>query len=319
MPLEASTGRAGVRVTSIVADRNKVDHVIAVISIDGLPPLPSTGAAKVARQMALLINIIASRVMVEEGPSRRALPDAQAAFREADNAGPSLTADVARPSISADLGRPNDYSRPSISERERRTASSWSGDRASERRGSHDSLVTSIAPSQSRRLGVQGERGRGGEGGRGGGAEGEVGLRASQDVTLRILAGSPADAIKLTNSITSVLASGVLTVALQAAGMPGVSKLKSIKYFRCGIELQCEDVAAERSPPPKTFSDTTPRPGVPLPMQFIIGVGPLFSALLPRLMPQPHPKPCALKFMGCVHASCGASGRECISACRPET
>jgi hypothetical protein len=277
VPLEASTGRAGVRVTSIVADRNKVDHVIAVISIDGLPPLPSTGASKVARQMALLINIIASRVMVEEGPSRRALPDAQAAFREADNAGPSLTADVARPSISAHYGRPNDYSRPSISERERRSAGSWSDDRASERRGSHDSLVTSIAPSQSRRRGVKGERGRGGEGGRGGGAEGEVGLRASQDVTLRILAGSPADAIKLTNSITSVLASGMLTVALQAAGMPGVSKLKSIKYFRCGTELQCEDVAAERSPPPKTFSDTTPRPGVPLPMPFIIGVCPLFS------------------------------------------
>ena len=268
VPLEASTGRAGVRVTSIVADRNKVDHVIAVISIDGLPPLPSTGAAKVARQLALLINIIASRVMVE-GPSRRALPDAQAAV----NARASSTVDDARLSISADYGRPNNYARPSISERERRSASRWSDDRASERRVSHDSLVSPIAPSQSRRRGVHRERGRGGEGGRGGGEEGDVGLRASQDVTLRILAASPADAIKLTNSITSVLTSGVLTAALQAAGMPGVSKLKSIKYFRCGTELQCEDVAGEITNPQTKFYDSTPRPGVPLPMEFIIGVG----------------------------------------------
>ena len=92
-------------------------------------------------------------------------------------------------------------------------------------------------------------------------------------MTLRILAASPADAIKLTNSITSVLTSGVLTAALQAAGMPGVSKLKSIKYFRCGTELQCEDVAGEITNPQTKFYDSTPRPGVPLPMEFIIGVG----------------------------------------------
>jgi len=209
VPLEASSGQAGVRVTSVLADRDKVDHVIAVISIADAAPLSALGRAKVARQMALLLNIVASRVMAE-GSSRRALDD-----------------DAHGAVHGAPLG---------ISVREHTMARSGPG-------------------------------GRGG-----GGAQGETRLRAQQEVALRILAGSPADATALAGKATSLLAGGVLTASLQAAGMPAVSALLSIQIFRCGFELQCVAAEAESTTPPVPVPETSPPPGDKFPIEALVEV-----------------------------------------------
>lgn len=174
LPTEASSGRSGVRFSSEVKDPQKVDHVVVTITVEGAPPFTSYDTAKVARQMALLVGVMSSRVSVQissrRSPEimldmRRAAGDGDTAEDEDEGGGGDRKNDV----------NTHDTVEIPINERQGRTGRGRGGDISIHAR----------------------EKQVGGDVGHDGGGRGERGwrLRASQNVTLRVLAGSPSNAM----------------------------------------------------------------------------------------------------------------------------
>ena len=73
-PAEANSGRRGARIRAEVSDINKVDQVVVSINIDGAARLEASDTAKVAQQMALLLNIVTSRISVDSSAASRRVP-----------------------------------------------------------------------------------------------------------------------------------------------------------------------------------------------------------------------------------------------------
>ena len=191
-PAEANSGRRGARIRAEVSDINKVDQVVVSINIDGAARLEASDTAKVAQQMALLLNIVSSRISVDSSAASRRVP--------------------------------------------------------TRRRGTKQHR-TDVEPDSLQQ---------------------NADVRAAQEVVLRILAGSPADADKLASVATSQLNGGGLTVALQTSGQVGIASLKSIRIFRCGQELKCVDLPPPPPPPPAVVVNATPPPPYQFPVELVV-------------------------------------------------
>lgn len=259
---EASGGQAGVRITSQLLDHDKVDHLVSTLSIEGAPPMQGDDKAKVARALAGLLNVVSSRVIVEqnaEAHDKRRQQLASSDVQRGPDGGhgwPSLgqiADDSVRPTAGLDLSqdRPRDAG-GKLRAREDAILLKTSLDMAGAPtlpRASSDGQRESWRQAPAFVAG------------------GAWQLRASQDVTIRIWCGSPADTDILAQQLQSLLKAGALTVSMQLAGLLGGASLKRLSVFRCGVELTCiDDEPSQSTPPPPPVLETTPVPPTPFPL-----------------------------------------------------
>jgi hypothetical protein len=100
----------------------------------------------------------------------------------------------------------------------------------------------------------------------------ETGVRTSRRLLssqsyIRTLCNSPADAVLKADKFSEALEAGLVTNAMNVAGIPGTIRLlEPIKVFRCGYELECVPRVKPKPLPPQI---ATPPPPPPPPPDYI--------------------------------------------------
>jgi hypothetical protein len=271
IPVEASSGRAGVRIASEVLEPTKVDHFILSLAIDGAPAtLAGAEKQKVARGLATLLNIVSSRVLVE--------PNADAHDKRRREVEARDKPHVATRSSAAGSGLQNTSSAPHSTGPEdpgpniARTLHGPVGSKIStleralalqRKLGSMPPppMQVSEEPEAERRHGSRGAPSPSPEAWQ---------LRTSQTVTFRIWCGSPSDVDLLAQQVQSLLKAGALTVTMQLAGLMGQASLDRLSVFRCGVELECVALPPETPVITAAPVETTPVPPPPFPLMEVI-------------------------------------------------
>jgi hypothetical protein len=263
---EASSGRAGVRLTSQLLQLDKVDHLICTFLIEEAPAMEDGERSKVARSIAALLNIVSSRVIVENDASahdqRRMEKDSGGARGGSDHGetglGSSARTSASDPNHRLVKASPEEPRTPpeEVGRKIRaREEALWSKTRVDATgAASQASRAASVGPSEGldarpTSAGARAWR-----------------LRASQDLTVRIWCGSPTDVDFLGQQMQSLLKAGALTVSMQLAGLMGTASLKRLSLFRCGAELTCQDKPPETRAPIQPVVETTPEPPTPFPL-----------------------------------------------------